>query len=183
MTDKEQIIELLSEVDREGIQDLLSAMDKEGFYTGPASTIYHGAYKGGLAHHSLKVAQLFIAQNDFLKLGLNPSTCALIGVSHDLCKVGRYIKSGKGYLYNFKNRPPFHGITSMNILSKFIELSDLEKDLIIYHMGPWNTKEFAKKGEYTLKELMDTWNKNKAVRILYFCDETATIREGIEDEL
>ena len=48
--------------------DLLIWLDNHGFFNAPASTKYHGNYDGGLADHSLEVAESLIELT--LKLGL-----------------------------------------------------------------------------------------------------------------
>ena len=55
---KEQFIELLKSTNREGIENLLAFLEKTDFYAAPASTKYHGAYKGGLLEHSMKVYEI-----------------------------------------------------------------------------------------------------------------------------
>ena len=55
---KEQFISLLRGVTREGsnIEGLINKLCSSDFFTAPASTKYHGAFKGGLCRHCLDVS-------------------------------------------------------------------------------------------------------------------------------
>ena len=55
---KEKIQELLNQINRNGIEDLKAFLESSDFYEAPASTRYHGAYKGGLIEHSYKVYEI-----------------------------------------------------------------------------------------------------------------------------
>lgn len=54
---REEFISLIKQVNREGasIDSLLQKLDSSDFYTAPASTQYHSAFRGGLCQHSLNV--------------------------------------------------------------------------------------------------------------------------------
>lgn len=57
LENKEKFINLLNSVKREGadISGLIKKLENSDFFTAPASTQYHCAYKGGLCYHSLNV--------------------------------------------------------------------------------------------------------------------------------
>ena len=55
---KDKVKELLNKVNRPGMQELLDFLDKSDYYEAPASTKYHGAYKGGLIEHSYNVYKI-----------------------------------------------------------------------------------------------------------------------------
>ena len=57
LENKEKFINLLNNVKREGadISGLIKKLENSDFFTAPASTQYHCAYKGGLCYHSLNV--------------------------------------------------------------------------------------------------------------------------------
>lgn len=92
---------LLSSVPREGVTELLRHIKEEtDFYTAPASTRYHAAYEGGLLQHSLNMYNCLKAKK------LSPTwapvlekvpdeSILLIGLLHDICKTGFYIKGSK----------------------------------------------------------------------------------------
>ena len=56
---KEEFIELLKSTNREGIENLINFLEKTDFFEAPASTRFHGDYKGGLVEHSIKVYEIF----------------------------------------------------------------------------------------------------------------------------
>jgi len=52
---KERFLKLCESIKREGVDELLAFLERSDFYYAPASTKFHGAYKGGLLEHSLNV--------------------------------------------------------------------------------------------------------------------------------
>ena len=56
---------LLRSTGREGIEKLLSYLEKSDFFEAPASTKFHGNYKGALCVHSLGVAALLLEKNKY----------------------------------------------------------------------------------------------------------------------
>lgn len=52
-TTKAQILALLGGIQRPGVYRLIAFLDSSDFFTAPASTMFHAAYPGGLAHHSI----------------------------------------------------------------------------------------------------------------------------------
>jgi len=170
----------LRKTEREDIDKLIEYLAKSDFYTAPASTKFHGNFEGGLAEHSHSVYVKFWKLNTELELKVSQENVLLSSLLHDVCKIGAYKKNTKGYYWN-KEQPKGHGRLSISRIKEFIELTELEEALILYHMGPWNTVQFmgTDKGEYTLLELTNAWNKFKPVRFLYFADEMATITEEV----
>ena len=69
---KEEFVNLLRSSEREGIEDLIKFLEKSDFYTAPASTRYHGSYKGGLLEHSLNVYKTLL---DVVKLPIFAEKC------------------------------------------------------------------------------------------------------------
>jgi len=60
---KLKIIELLGSTERKGIDRVIKFLESSDFFEAPASTRYHGNYKGGLAEHSLNVYEIFKKKN------------------------------------------------------------------------------------------------------------------------
>lgn len=116
-------------------------LKKMGFFTDPASTKYHGNYEGGLFDHSLAVAEELV--NLTLKLDLKwerPNSPVIIGLFHDLCKCGSYIRNADGtYKYNTDQIIPGHGDKSVMIAQKYMKLTDEEIACIRWHMGAYET--------------------------------------------
>ncbi len=205
MEAKERIIKLLESTNRNGIDVLVKSLVIEGFFESPASTRFHGCYKGGLAKHSLRVWELLSNKASELKLNIaadsgqkslpfDDSNIIIAALLHDVCKIGAYIGDEKPYKYN-KANPKGHALLSIERVEKFIELTEIEKMAIKYHMGVYGLNEFYKKddwqtGEYNLRgddtktkeerygnSLANAWYHNPIVKIMYFCDEIATLEE------
>lgn len=115
-----------------------------GFATAPASTKYHGNYKGGLLEHSKEVATALLNLTVDLHLEWQRKESPIIvGLFHDLCKVDQYILQEDGsYEFN-KECPQGHGTKSVEYIEKYLEckLTDEEKACIEHHMGAFTDKE------------------------------------------
>lgn len=215
---KERIIELLRDTQRDGIEKLISWLEDEGFFESPASTRFHGAYRGGLATHSLRVYEMLhekctqldldavlVAGQKPLAIGVpNIIIAALL---HDVCKVGAYSGDQEPYKWN-KAQPKGHALLSLERIKKFITLAPIEEMMIRFHMGVYGCKEFYKpddwqQGEYPLRgdhskddelskeesqkvrygqSLTNAWYHNPVVKLMYFCDELATLEEKNKGE-
>ena len=89
---------LLRESNRENIEELISYIDSTDFKYAPASTKYHGSFKGGLCKHSLSVYytaidmynNLFAFKNDEVIKKENIIISCLL---HDISKVNTYEES------------------------------------------------------------------------------------------
>ena len=100
MSGKELFIEIYqTHIRRQGAQRLLDYLQSPAsdFFEAPASTRFHGAYKGGLVDHSLNV---YDCLKDYLSrervktvYGLqqvSEETIAVVALLHDLCKINVY---------------------------------------------------------------------------------------------
>ncbi len=180
---KQNIIELLKSTNRKGIPALIECMEHHKFFVSPASTKFHGAHEEGLAEHSLGVLEEFDYFNKEFNLGLSKETVIICSLLHDLCKAGAYIKNEDRYFYN-KNHPKGHAALSIKIIKALIELSEQEEMIIRYHMGMYGTNEFSNYAhEYSLKELVEVYNKNPICKLFYFADEITAIKEKMKDEM
>jgi len=112
------------------------------FYIDPASTKYHGNYEGGLSEHSQNVVRNLLHLTG--RLGLkwtDPESPLIIGLSHDVCKIGAYIPDGQGgYTYN-PAQPKGHGDLSVTRIGEWITLTEEETACIRWHMGAYDIKE------------------------------------------
>ena len=88
-------------ITRPGAEDLLAWLEKSDFFDAPASTRFHLARPGGLVEHSIHVYERLkqlceceALNNDSFKEP-PPETIAVVGLLHDLCKVGVYIQEPK----------------------------------------------------------------------------------------
>lgn len=97
---EERFIDLIKSVKREGIEDLIDyIVNKSDFTSAPASTKYHGSFKGGLCEHSLvvydylvKLAKVYSEMNsqgtEFPTF--DPDSLKIVALLHDISKVGTY---------------------------------------------------------------------------------------------
>lgn len=158
MENKERFIELLRSTEREGIEDLIEWLETTDFYVAPASTKFHGNYKGGLLEHSLNVYDTLkdevsniMAKTE--KINIEQDSIILVALLHDLCKVNLYkveyrnTKNEYGqwvkvpYYAIEDNEPYGHGEKSVMLASQFIKLTLEEMYSIRWHMGFTEGKE------------------------------------------
>lgn len=170
---------------RDGIGKLLDCMRNIGFYEAPCSTRYHLAKEGGLAEHSLNVCVLAEKLADLLYPEINRDSVIITALLHDLGKAGQFGKSC--YIPNYKKGratkanpnpepvrsedKPFvsnpdlkymdHEIRSIQIASKYIELTEDESWAILMHNGMYGTFRYQIPGKetplYLLLHMADMW--------------------------
>ena len=131
----------------------LSVLEKTDFYAAPASTKYHGAYKGGLLEHSMKVYEILKEKIKNEKLDVKEDTIIISALLHDICKLNFYkvdyrnAKNEKGEwekvpYYTIDDTIPYgHGEKSVMMISEYIKLTNEEKYAIRWHMGFTEPKE------------------------------------------
>ena len=183
VSNQHRIEKLLLSTKREGMENLLAYMKEGGFFTSPGSTRYHGCYEGGLAVHSLGVYDLLDLYAPSLKLDCPADSLIIAPLLHDLCKMGSYTGDKKPYSYN-RSHPKGHAALSISRISRFIKLTELEEKMIRFHMGVYGLKEFDdKKGEYPLRGggMANAWHHHSVVKVMYFCDELATLDEKADE--
>ncbi len=151
---KQEFISIFNEnIHREGAQTLLDYLENTDFFIAPASTRYHGSFKGGLLIHSLNV---YYSLKDYLsrprtkelyRMEYSDETIAICALLHDLCKANVYkegfrnVKGEDGVwqkvpTYEFDDRMPYgHGEKSVYIINGYVRLSREEAFAIRYHMG------------------------------------------------
>lgn len=150
---KERFIELLQSIQREGsnIEQLVKKLSSSDFFTAPASTMYHGAYEGGLCEHSLHVYENLVMLNQMKGLNLPEDSILITALLHDVSKMNYYEtaqrnvkdENGKWVSKPFiktrdaKDRFIYagHGANSEYIIGRFIPLSLQESVAVINHMG------------------------------------------------
>lgn len=113
-------------------------LERIGFFDAPASTKYHGAYKGGLFDHSIAVTNELVRMTD--KLGLKWQRWEspyIVGMYHDLCKCEAYIWDEEDEVFRYNNNMiiPGHGDKSVIMASAHIRLTEEEIACIRWHMG------------------------------------------------
>ena len=98
---KSKFIELVNSIEREGFlkEQLLAKLENSDFYYAPASTKYHGAYRGGLCEHSLNVYYNLVKLNEIKNSNISEDTLKIVALFHDLSKMNLY----ETYFQNKKN--------------------------------------------------------------------------------
>lgn len=143
---KEEFIKLLKETNREGMDKLIEFLENSDFFEAPASTRYHGNFKGGLLEHSMKVYEILktkVEDNDSTKI---------VALLHDICKTNFYKKDFRNVknngvweqvpYYTIEDTIPYgHGEKSVMMISEYIKLTPEEKYSIRWHMGYTEPKE------------------------------------------
>ena len=136
---------LISEV--KGAKELFEHLENDlAFKSQPASSKFHLACEGGLLTHSVSVANLAIANvlmwEDYTgkKIEENVILCSLL---HDVGKCGEigkslYFKSGNGYAYNKELIGYPHSYRSVDIITKFVKLTDGEIEAVKRHDGQYS---------------------------------------------
>lgn len=179
-TNKERFIALCKTINRNGIDELLKWLEDSDFYTCPASSRYHGAYKGGLLEHSLNVYDEF---NRLLKVypevNAPKESIAIAALFHDLCKVNMYVtekrnrknefgqwESYDAYKIDEKFRFGGHGSKSVFIVQHFIDLTLEEAVAINCHMSSWE--------EGAAKTVGASFEQYPFAWLLHVADESAT---------
>ena len=143
---KEEFIKLLKETNREGIDKLIDFLQGSDFFEAPASTRYHGAWKGGLAEHSIKVYEILKTKTE------DSDSVKIVALLHDVCKTNFYktdyrnVKNNGVWeqvpYYTVDDTIPYgHGEKSVMMISEFIKLTPEEKYAIRWHMGFTEPKE------------------------------------------
>lgn len=125
------------------IQELADKLHAVGYFTAPASTRFHGAYEGGLYDHSRRVTMELVRLTE--RLGLEwkyERSPYIVGLLHDLCKVGQYRETDKGYEFVKVNVLPGHGEKSV-ILAQTLGLNLTYEEILCirWHMGAFDDKE------------------------------------------
>lgn len=102
---KKLFLDLVNSINVEGadLEGLIKYLEESDFFTAPASTVYHSAYKGGLCQHSLNVYfELQELYDKYKKQGVelnySEDTLKVVGLFHDISKVNFY----ESYVQNKK---------------------------------------------------------------------------------
>ena len=156
--------------------ELLKALEEGGFFTSPCSTQYHLSYAEGLVEHSLNVAYLV---EDIGKLlgweGEQFKSLVVCALLHDVGKMGQFgkpnyveniLKSGeqsksKPYASNSELMYVPHEIRSLQIIGKYIDLTEEESFAILHHNGMYGDLKYTLQGKETPMQLIlhfaDMW--------------------------
>lgn len=130
-------------------KDCATTLIADGFLSAPASTKYHGSYKGGLFDHSYNVAMALKSLTQNLNLQWEDKNSPFrVGLLHDLCKIDQYIwDAAEGrYIYFPSVLLTEHGIKSVVLAQQLpdIHLNEEEIACITYHMGAFTDSSLWK---------------------------------------
>lgn len=121
---------------------LLDRLHNTTYFTDPASARYHLNYVGGLYEHSKNVAANLRYLTKALDLRWqSEDSPEIIGLCHDMCKVGAYIPDVSGEYLRNPSQPVGHGDLSVARAERIIELTDEERACIRWHMGAYDDRE------------------------------------------
>ena len=122
--------------------DMIDYLVSYGFFTAPASTKYHGNYKGGLFDHSLEVTNALLELTKRLNLHWERKESPyIVGMLHDLCKCDQYRELPDGG-FDYRSNLPLtgHGDKSVIIAQQIMDLTEEEILCIRWHMGAYDDK-------------------------------------------
>jgi 23S rRNA maturation-related 3'-5' exoribonuclease YhaM len=141
---------LLMSTGRRGMNDLINHLTINGFYKAPCSASFHLSCEGGLLLHSISVYEIANKIYQALELQIPYDSVVLTSLLHDCGKLGNwgkplyepnYLKSGeistaKPYVCNSELQfGVLHELASIQIVEKFIELTEDEHNSILGHNG------------------------------------------------
>ena len=181
---------------RDGRSSLLYWLENEtDFFMAPASSKNHLAQPGGLAVHSLNAynrlleitaRDVFGGTDGALLAEEVRETVAILGLLHDVCKVGVYhqetkrrrnpeTKQWEDYLgYTFRDPFPLgHGEKSLFLITRHLALTEEEALAIRWHMGAYD--DAVKGGSRSMTEAMNltpwVWRLQEADMCAAWIDE------------
>lgn len=155
------------------------------FFVAPASTIYHNHERGGLLNHTLQVVDAIIDLHNCRKFKyVSLKSAVLVALVHDWCKIGLYesytknVKDDNGIwkqeiAYKHKDTPFVtfgHGVSSLYLISRFINLSTEEALAVRWHMGEYNV------AHNEMNELHSANETYPLVQMLQFADRLSIVK-------
>lgn len=154
----------------------LKELEEGGFFTSPCSTQYHLAHAGGLVEHSVNVA--YLCKDLGESVGFTDEqldSLVVAGLLHDVGKMGQFgkanyieniLKSGeqsksKPYTSNSELMYVPHEIRSLQIIGKYIDLTEEESFAILHHNGMYGDLKYTLQGKETPMQMIlhfaDMW--------------------------
>ena len=137
---------------KEAFDKFIQFLEKEtSWLRSPASTRYHLNKEGGLLEHSVGVADTLVKFREFLAPTISEESCVIVGLFHDVGKVGmpgkaRYLPNDNQWEIEKRNMVykinPHEvcmslSVRSLYLVSKYIPLSESEVQAITYHDGQY----------------------------------------------
>jgi hypothetical protein len=137
---------------KDPFDNFIHFLEKETTWlSSPASTRFHLCEEGGLLKHSIGVAETLLKFREFLAPGISEESCVIVGLFHDVGKVGMpgkplYISNDNEWMVQkrgikFKVNPEVVSmglaVRSLYLVAKHLPLTDAEAQAIAYHDGQY----------------------------------------------
>lgn len=154
---------------RPGADALLYDLEKRGFFDLPASIKHHYNHCGGLAAHTVNVADaaMELCQTNHAFKDCDNNAVLVAALLHDICKVNKYHETAF-HKYGYEDRGLLgHGEESVIMAQRFIKLTGKEIIAIRWHMGSYCGKE-------NWDTLGTAYDRYPEVLCLHFADMIAT---------
>lgn len=159
-------------VKRKGFDDLLFWIEnKTDYFTSPASTKWHNAFSGGLLKHNFDLFKIYNHLTEKYSFDISEESIFITSMFHDLCKTNSYRKTFEGTWTWIEKEDRRHSGLSIDLLKNHIELTQLENDMIFYHMGMYGT--YGRYKEYEMDELVNKFEDFR-IKAFYFADDMAS---------
>lgn len=131
--------------------EIIDQLQCMGFFEAPAAIHHHGAFTGGLLHHSAAVMNMLLVYTEQLELDWGRKESPyIVGMFHDLCKTDDYVPVSSSKVlgesewgYNDKRLLTGHGDKSVIMLQQLLKgnVTMQEAMCIRWHMGAFDSKE------------------------------------------
>ncbi|MCQ2458714.1 MAG: HD domain-containing protein [Clostridia bacterium] len=169
-----------SVIHRPGLDGLLNWLSAVDFFEAPASTKFHGAYKGGLCQHSLDVYDYALKLRALTEASVDDESLAIAALFHDVCKCKLYKTEYRNQKINgeWQQVPVYvineslhfggHGSKSVYQVQYFMRLEKDEAVAINCHMG------FADASPSVVRDVSNAFQDFPLAWIIHAADEAAT---------
>lgn len=163
---KERFLSILNVIQRPGVDKLVDYLERTDFFTAPSSAKFHNAFQHGLLFHSLGVHRALVELATTHAPGeFSEETLAIVGLLHDLCKIGFYKLEPRNRKIDGEWRqvleyvvddklPLGHGEKSVILIQRFFELNGHEALAINWHMGSFDNRASSYIGSSQLSQAM-----------------------------
>jgi hypothetical protein len=137
---------------KDPFDNFIHFLEKETTWlSSPASTRFHLCEEGGLLKHSVGVAETLLKFREFLAPGISEESCVIVGLFHDVGKVGMpgkplYIPNTNEWMVQnrgikFRINPEIVSmglaVRSLYLVAEHLPLTDAEAQAIGYHDGQY----------------------------------------------
>lgn len=153
--DYEGLLDLLGDRRKQAEKFLLFLEKETSWLTAPASSHHHLNVPGGLLIHSIMVTRTLLEVRDTLAPDYSDETCVIVGLFHDVGKVGaagepfyKVARQKDGRL-GFQVNPELvtlgMAVRSLYLCAQHLTLTDEEAQAICYHDGQYVPDNLAVK--------------------------------------